>query len=353
MKKQILLIEDDKILRENTVEILNFANYDVITASNGKKGVQKALDSIPDIILCDIMMPKLDGFGVYQILSNNDTCKKIPFIFLSAKTNHFDRRKGMELGADDYITKPFEESELLSAIAIRLKKSETNNGHATAEEITALTTAQTSESFPKLADINELIELLCSRKANTYKKNETLFCEGNRSNYIFLIKNGSVKTFKNTEDGKELITALYKKRSFIGYTSSLSDFPYAENAETLSDSEIIKIDKAEIKSILTSNPHIAMDIWALFSDNIETIKNKMLQIAYSSVRLRTAKSLLMVIKDDPLKKILISRTNLANLIGIAKETLIRTLSDFKEEGLVETNRSFIQIIDEEGLKRIR
>ncbi len=346
MKKQILLIEDDKILRENTVEILNFANYEVVTASNGKLGVKMAIDESPDLILCDIMMPKLDGFGVYQILSKNDICKKIPFIFLSAKTNHQDRRKGMELGADDYITKPFEESELLSAISIRLEKAESNtNG--------VINTNAKSDASIQVTDIDTLIEQLCNRKEQVYKKGETLFREGNRSNHVFLVKEGSVKTYKNTEEGKELITGLYKKKKFIGYTSSLGDFPYTENAATLNESKIIKIDKTEIRSILTSNPHIALDILTLFTDNIENIKNKMLQIAYSGVRLRTAKSLLLVVKDDPLKKILMSRTNLANLIGIAKETLIRTLSDFKNEGLIESNRSFIHIIDEEGLKKMK
>lgn len=349
MKKQILLIEDDKILRENTVEILNFADYDVTTASNGKIGLEKAIEMIPDIILCDIMMPELDGFGVFQILAKHERCQKIPFIFLSAKTNHFDRRKGMELGADDYITKPFEESELLSAIAIRLKKAELNNGHPSATS----ETEANATSFPKVASIDELKEILCKRKTYIFKKDETLYCEGNRSNHVFLIKEGRVKTFKNTEDGKELITGLYEKRSFIGYTSSLSDFPHTENAEALIESIIIKIDKHEIKSILTSNPHITLDILGLLSDNIDSIKNKMLQIAYSSVRLRTAKSLLIVSKEDPLKMILMSRTNLASLIGIAKETLIRTLSDFKEENLIEANRNHIKIIDEEGLKRIR
>lgn len=349
MKKQILLIEDDKILRENTVEILNFADYNVTTASNGKSGVKKAMKNKPDLILCDIMMPKLDGFGVYQILSKNDRYKKIPFIFLSAKTNHYDRRKGMELGADDYITKPFEESELLSAISIRLAKAETNNVPTSSEESVE---TETNASL-KVPDVNALIELLCNRKTQTYKKDETLFCEGNRSNHVYLVKEGSVKTFKTTEEGKELITGLYKKRSFIGYTSSLGDFPYSENAATLEEAKIIKIEKTEIRTILIANPHIALDILALFTDNIENIKNKMLQIAYSSVRLRTAKSLLLVVKDDPLKKILMSRTNLANLIGVAKETLIRTLSDFKNEGLIESNRSFIHILDEEGLRNIK
>jgi DNA-binding response OmpR family regulator len=120
--EKVLLIEDDTILRENTAELLELANYEVLTASNGKKGVQKAFEFAPDIIVCDIMMPELDGYGVLETLSKDDVTKYIPFIFLSAKTERQDIRKGMDMGADDYITKPFEEEELTSAIESRIAK---------------------------------------------------------------------------------------------------------------------------------------------------------------------------------------------------------------------------------------
>ena len=121
--KQILLIEDDKALRENTEELLELAGYSVNTAPNGKIGVNAAIEDVPDIIICDIMMPELDGYGVLQQLSNNEKTKQIPFIFLSAKTEHKEIRKGMDLGADDYLTKPFDEEDLISAIESRLAKA--------------------------------------------------------------------------------------------------------------------------------------------------------------------------------------------------------------------------------------
>ena len=124
MKKLILLIEDDAIVRENTAEILRLANYQVQTAENGKLGIEMASLQRPDLIICDILMPVLDGFGVLQIVLRNEELKRVPFIFMSAKTDHSDLRKGMDLGASDYITKPFEESELLSAIETRLKLRE-------------------------------------------------------------------------------------------------------------------------------------------------------------------------------------------------------------------------------------
>ena len=111
--KKILLIEDNEALRDNTAEILSLANYEVSTAENGKVGVEMAMANPPDLIICDIMMPVLDGYGVFQIISKNLELQHIPFIFLSAKSERTDLRKGMEMGADDYITKPFSDGEII------------------------------------------------------------------------------------------------------------------------------------------------------------------------------------------------------------------------------------------------
>jgi CRP/FNR family transcriptional regulator, cyclic AMP receptor protein len=120
--KKVLLIEDNDDIRANTAEILELSNYKVITAANGKKGVELALKYLPDLIICDIMMPELDGYGVLHAIHKNEAVKNTPFIFLTAKTERMDLRKGMDLGADDYITKPFSGTELLNAVDGRLKK---------------------------------------------------------------------------------------------------------------------------------------------------------------------------------------------------------------------------------------
>src|SRR5687768_17241678 len=124
MAKTILVIDDNLDLRENTAEILELAGYRRLTAENGKRGVDLAVKEKPSLIVCDIMMPELDGYGVLHLLRKNADTSRIPFIFLTAKTERSDFRKGMEMGADDYVTKPFEDIELLNAIEVRLKKSE-------------------------------------------------------------------------------------------------------------------------------------------------------------------------------------------------------------------------------------
>ena len=118
----ILLIEDNDVIRTNTAQILTLTGYAVQTAENGKVGVEKALENRPNLVICDIMMPVLDGYGVLHIFNKNPQLSGIPFTFLSAKIERSDFRKGMDLGADDYLTKPFEESELLSAIEGRLSR---------------------------------------------------------------------------------------------------------------------------------------------------------------------------------------------------------------------------------------
>jgi signal transduction histidine kinase len=120
--KKILVVEDGQSLRKDILEILSFEGYDAVGAENGVIGVQRARESRPDLIICDIMMPILDGFGVLEELRKDSELATIPFIFLTARTDRSDSRYGMELGADDYLTKPFTASELLATVNARLEK---------------------------------------------------------------------------------------------------------------------------------------------------------------------------------------------------------------------------------------
>lgn len=120
--KKILVIEDDKNIRENIRLLLELKEYEVFEAGNAEKGIEMALSVNPDVIISDIMLPGNDGYYIKQILDEHEKIMKIPFIFLSAKSSSADVRKGMNLGADDYITKPFKSKELLEAIAIRINR---------------------------------------------------------------------------------------------------------------------------------------------------------------------------------------------------------------------------------------
>ena len=124
MSSKILVIEDKDVMRENLLELLEAEEFEAIGAENGKMGLESALKDLPDVILCDVMMPELDGYGVLKRLRSHRETATIPFIFLTAKADRVDLREGMELGADDYLTKPYTPDEVLKAIGTQLKKQE-------------------------------------------------------------------------------------------------------------------------------------------------------------------------------------------------------------------------------------
>ena len=232
--KRILLIEDDTVLRENTAELLQLLDYEVTTGVNGKIGLKLAKTQLPDLIVCDIMMPELDGYGVLEALSKNEDTKYIPFIFLSAKTERVDVRKGMNLGADDYITKPFTEDELISAIESRLAKT------SILKDLRDKTDSDDEEdSIRTLNDLKNFFD--DNGEQITIAEGQTVYKEGHNSNSIYLIIKGVIKCHKLDEQGKELTTALYKEDDFFGYTSFTENTSYKETATALKDSELVGI----------------------------------------------------------------------------------------------------------------
>ncbi|WP_392535667.1 EAL domain-containing protein [Nostoc sp. C117] len=126
---KILIIEDEESVRENLLDLLQAEDFETISAANGRIGVHLAISEVPDLILCDMMMPEIDGYGVLTALRQDPTTATIPFIFLTAKSTKSDFRQGMNMGADDYVTKPFTRAELLSAIMNRLEKYATLKRH--------------------------------------------------------------------------------------------------------------------------------------------------------------------------------------------------------------------------------
>ena len=348
--KTILLIEDDRALRENTEELLELSGYSMITAPNGKIGIQMAKEKLPDIIVCDIMMPEVDGYGVLKELSSNDKTKHIPFIFLSAKTEHKEIRRGMDLGADDYLTKPFEEEDLINAIESRLAKVELL-GRMAKEG-----TLSPAVSEDQIRTLNELKNFFDDNgEPTSFLQGSTIYQEGTYSHKIYLILKGVVKCHTMDEDGKELITSLYRADDFLGFTSFIDNIPYQESATAIEDVELAGISKENLKQVLEKNHNISLELMELLTGNIKDIKQQLLQMAYSSVRKKTAQTLLQFAEimnkktEDPIK---ISRNDLASVAGIATESLIRTLSGFKKEGLIDIEGRNIRIKELKALQYI-
>lgn len=349
--KTVLLIEDDIVLRENTAELLELASYEVIKASNGKSGVTLAKKKLPDIIICDIMMPELDGYGVLELLSKNKATKHIPFIFLSAKTERSDVRKGMNLGADDYITKPFTEDDLISAIESRLAKISI---------LKDLTNYQKSEIIQpnenEIKTINDLKNYFDDNgKRFTYSKEEVIYHQRDHSNYIYLINQGAVKCYRINEQGKELVTGLYKEDDLFGYTSFTQNLPHNETATAIVNTKLAGISIIEFNNILDKNHKVALDLIELLTDDLSSTKEELIQMAYDTVNKKTANTILKFVERinrKPEDSIKISRNDLASVAGIAPETLIRALTEFKKQGILKSDGRNFKVIDVEKLKSI-
>lgn len=349
MNKTILVIEDNTEMCENIASILELENYKVLTAPDGKLGVTMAQLHHPDLILCDIMMPELDGYGVFHVLGKDDITSSIPFIFLTAKADKSEVRTGMNLGADDYITKPFEGSDLLKVIEVRLSKSEK------LKKIFKNDMNEVSEFFNDAKKINNLQKLLEKRHVRHCRKKDFIYLEGQTANDLYMVNKGEIKTFKMNEDGKELITGFHQPGSFLGYIPLLEDKPYTENAVAMEDSEITIIPRQDFLSLIYASNDMAMKFIHFLTNNLEDAENRLLQIAYQSVRQRVATALLRLVdhaKPHHEDTITIGRKDIANLIGTATESLNRTLSDFKDEHLISITDNGINILNRAKLEHV-
>ncbi|MES2377859.1 MAG: response regulator [Bacteroidota bacterium] len=349
MSKKVLIIEDNNEIRENIVEILELAGYEVFAANNGKVGVDLAVKNLPDIILCDIMMPELDGYGVLYMLNKSPEAAAIPFIFLTAKAERVDLRKGMEMGADDYLTKPFDDMELLNAIESRLKKKEAQQAFYS-KSLDNLNTL-----ISKNDGLVELKKIIQERKVRQFKKNQVIYYEGDKGNGLYLLINGSVKTIKLAEDGRELMTGIFGPDSYLGINATLANEDYTDTATALEDSLLCLIPKDQLEQLLNMYPVVAREFIKLLSNDIREKEEQLLQLAYHSVRKRMAEAMVRLSRQHATEgeAFKISREDLAAMAGMATETVSRTLSDFKDEGLIDKKGSAITILDINRLAKMK
>ena len=346
--KKILIIEDNQDVRENIAEILELSNYDVVTAENGKTGLKLAGELLPDLIICDVMMPELDGFGVLRILGQNPITSHIPFIFLTAKTEKSDFRKGMSLGADDYITKPFDDVELLNAIEVRLRKHE--------QFLKSQSPNGTGFINPERG-MEALMNLALDREERTYRKKDFIFKEGEYPKQVFFLNKGKIKTYKSNDDGKELIMSLYKDGDFMGFLPMLQSTTYPESAVALEDCTLSIIPQKDFFDLLHNNSSVASSFLQTLAQELVEKEEQLIDLAYNSVRKRVADALIRLqnrYREEGQQHFTMSilRDDLASIVGTAKETVIRTLSDFKDEGLIDIKGSKITIVENKKLENM-
>ncbi|WP_026707151.1 response regulator [Flavobacterium frigidarium] len=347
---KVLIIEDHNDIRENVVEILTLSGYTVFQANNGKVGVESAISNMPDIILCDIMMPELDGYGVLYLLNKNPATSTIPFIFITAKSERPDLRKAMEMGADDYLTKPFDDIELLQAIESRLNKKKVEQEFY---KDTIGTNVTGSSSKEGIAELKKIIDTHARRP---FKKNQVIHYEGDRAVGIYLVISGKIKTVKMAEDGRELMTGIYQCNDFLGINTILCHATFTDTATAIEDSELCFFPKEQFEELIKLYPDVAEKFIKILSNEIRSKDTHLLLIAYQSVRKRVAESLLKIfIFEDEVQgnSIKITRDDLAAMSGTAPETVSRTLTEFRNEGLIEKKGSYIVILDYNKISRMK
>jgi CRP-like cAMP-binding protein/ActR/RegA family two-component response regulator len=352
MNKKIALIEDNHEMRENIQEILELANYTVFAAENGKKGVELIKSEKPDLILCDIMMPELDGYGVLYMVSKNPETASIPFIFLTAKSEKDDFRKGMNMGADDYLTKPFEDTELLDAIEKRLKRIEQFAGDFVA------TPKGLNDFFDSLTGADSLDKLTHEKRSKKFNKKDTVFFEDDYPNFLYFVNSGKIKTSKMNKDGKDFITGLYSDGDFFGYMEMIKDSNYTETASALENSELTLIPREDFLKLLYSSKEVSTKFIKMLAGSMAEKQTELLNLAYDTVRKRVADSLLKLSEkyntaNEPNFSMSISRDDLAAIVGTATESVIRTLSEFKADGYINIKGSNITILAPDKLKNFR
>lgn len=347
--KKVLIIEDNIDIRENLEEILELAGYDVLSAENGKIGVEIAERELPNLILCDVMMPVLDGFGVLKILHKKTQTSDIPFIFLTAKSEKDDFRYGMNLGADDYITKPFETNELLETIELRLKK------YDKIQQIYEKSQQNVSTFINEAKGLEALNNLNQDREVRFFPKKSVIYKEGGVPRHLYFVQKGKVKIIKTNDDGKELIISILNNDDFFGHLSLLANENYSDTAIALDDCEISMIPREDFFSLLNNNRDVAAKFIKILARNVTNNEEQLLHLAYNSVRKRVADALVCLYEtysDSPKEGFAILREDIASMAGTAKETAIRTLTDLKDEGLIDIQQGKIQVLKIEKLKNL-
>lgn len=347
----ILLIEDDEDIRLNVVEILTLAEHKVTTAPNGTEGVAVAQKVRPDLIVSDVSMPGIDGFGVLHLIRKNPLTKDIPFIFLTSKSESTDFRQAIKLGADDYITKPFEGSDLLNAVELNLKKRIAINS----DNNDAAQSDHTPQASKRGEYTDPLFELINSSETVEYKKKHVIYKEKSTPRFLYYIKSGKIKTYKRHEDGKDLVIALLGEGDFMGHAAILENTYNPETAEVIEDCEVAMIPRKKFEQLLNNHPEVMKRMMNMLAKSLIEKEEQVLGLAYNTLRKKVAEALLSLEKKYHKDKkeqftINLGRTELASIAGTATESLIRTLTEFKQEKLIDMHNGLITIIDKNKLE---
>ncbi len=344
MTGAILIIEDQQSVRENIAELLELAGHRVLQAENGIEGIRMAKTHLPDLVLCDIMMPELDGYGVAEVLGRQAETSNIPLIFLTAKADAADFRKGLAKGAVDYLSKPFESHELLETIEMRLKREHTPRRAEAGKAAWKNWVLGLQGEHPATLQGSPLQVMRMEKGAH-------LYAEGDSSRFVYFIKSGYVKQERMDSKGKKLCLRALGPGEFSGWTGDFEHGVHGEDTLAITEIEAIRIPQSDVHEALLERPELALELNRLILESAFEFESAALSLAYGSARENTARALLrFAVPSKEGLVIRLSREDLANSVGMASESIIRTLASFKQEGLTDTSGRTVVVLQPNGLE---
>jgi CRP-like cAMP-binding protein/CheY-like chemotaxis protein len=349
--KKILIIESDKTESAKISKLLVLANYAVVVTENATDGVKKARTENPDLIICGIILTDLDGYDVLRILKKSLKTRDIPFIFFTEKSDNTHLRKAMNLGADDFIAKPLEDSDLFAAIEMCLKRSANLNKRIEDAKMPLPPEATSSKG------IQELTNLPKNKKEKKFVKNEEIYRENDYAEYVYFIISGKVKFEKTDTHGKHMIIRILLEGEFFGYTPILLKHTYESTAIALDDTCLSIIPKNDCLELLERNSEVSSKFIKTLSTSLVERETKLLQLAYSPIVERVATALLNCVNnceqnEVEMPRVDTSREDLASIVGTAKESVTRELSQLRKDGIIEIKGHDVFILDSDRLKAI-
>ena len=340
---QLLLVEDNKSRRKNILTTLEMAQYKIDTATSIQGCIKKALTSKPQLIICNADLHNKNGHTIESFIDKYPLLRNTPLLFFSDGPGKRTESVRLNDAVIRFVDHPFTSTSLLKAVEEVLTARAVNMpGKENIEPITAKMT---------------LAEFANNREIQHVKKKHAIYMEGNHPLRLFYIQRGKVKTIKTNNEGKELTIGLYNEGEFLGYPALLEGTNYKDTAVAMEDCELSIIPKEEFGELMQTNRQAAGEFTRLLARDFSEKEEQLVGIAYNSLRKRVADAL-MTLQQKFFKasktpfSMHISREDLANLAGTATESLIRTLSDFKNEKLIEIKKGNIIIRDAGRLQRL-
>jgi len=347
---KILIVLKDSGLRSKISGILIFSKYVVELTDSGKSAIEIVKNHRVDLIICGIELYGMDGYGVVRMLNKFVDTAGIGLIMLLETGDQIALRRAMEIGADGYLSTSFDDAELLNHVEVRLKKKKLQQELFLKQHFQERSMMKSSN---EMFALDEKLERLTAR---IFRKNQTIYYQGEHQSSLYYLVSGNVKMFISDSSGNLLITDIYGPGEYFG----LQDFALGSHtfhtSKAISDAEIIAIPLKDINEHIAEYPDVLRVFVKKLAKSVRDMEEQALALAHASVRERVAAAIVRLAKKGENSsgkiRVRLPRTDLANVIGIASETLSRILSDFAREGLIEKEANDILLRSIEKLRKV-